>query len=278
MKIVDDQFTGIAYRASPNHGEKLDGNTPEAVVIHYTAGPTDESAIRTFLNPQHKVSAHLIIGRKGEITQMVPFDTVAWHAGRSRFAGRSGFNRFSIGIEVVNAGRLTPAGDEYAAWFGRSYAPSEVIKATHRNENVPACWHTYTEKQIDTVFAICEALITAYPTIHWILGHEEISPGRKSDPGPAFPLDQLRNRVLERDRCEDNDLTEHSDPAAEGEHLVEVTATRLNVRSAPSTSAATVAPPLSKGSRLRILSHRNGWYEVENRIHGWILGSHTKKC
>jgi N-acetylmuramoyl-L-alanine amidase len=111
-----------------------------------------------------------------------------------------GYNNFSIGIEIDNAGILTPGGDEFVTWFGKRYTANEAVKAKQRNDQTERYWHTYSEIQIEAVEAMCQKLIERYPTIVQIPGHEEISVGRKQDPGPAFPLDKLRMRLLqERD-------------------------------------------------------------------------------
>jgi hypothetical protein len=69
------------------------------------------------------------------------------------------------------------------------------IKAKHRNEPSESYWHTYSEALLTACFAVCRCLVNSYP-INTIVGHEEISPGRKIDPGPAFPLERLRDQIL----------------------------------------------------------------------------------
>ena len=80
------------------------------LVMHYTAGGSADGAIRTLTDPAVKASAHLVIAADGEITQLVPFDRVAWHAGVSSWQGLTRLNGHSIGIELDNAGMLTPQG------------------------------------------------------------------------------------------------------------------------------------------------------------------------
>ncbi|MGC1952220.1 MAG: N-acetylmuramoyl-L-alanine amidase [Gammaproteobacteria bacterium] len=139
---------------------ELEAGHPDTIVIHYTAGGSVESAVQTLSDPARKASAHVVVGRDGSITQLVPFQRIAWHAGRSSFQGRSGVNRYAIGIEIDNAGRLQQAGSRFTSWFGRDYQPDEVVEAVHRHESAPAPWHRYTEAQIGQVEALCEALIT----------------------------------------------------------------------------------------------------------------------
>src|SRR5690606_37420935 len=79
-RIESHRIVGVPFVESQNQGGELE---PEAVVLHYTATQTAESAIRTLTNRNASVSAHLVIDRDGTVTQLVPFDRVAWHAGES---------------------------------------------------------------------------------------------------------------------------------------------------------------------------------------------------
>ncbi len=260
LKVVDHKLEGVDYVESSNHGGSL---TPDSIIIHYTAGRDAPSAIRTLTNPKVKASAHLVVGRDGSITQLVPFNVIAWHAGKSVFGGRTGFNQYSIGIEIDNAGLLTKQGAGYVAWFGRVYQESEVMRAVHRNETVPRYWHRYTEEQIALVEDICTALIKEYD-IDQILGHEEISPGRKIDPGPAFPLDKFRQKLLQGHR--DDSSGEPLEFPLKGI----ISAGKLNIRSGPTTTAEKVAQPLLQGSEVTIKDRSKDWYHVSAQIEGWV--------
>lgn len=191
--VADD----IVHRTSPNNGGPFPAGAPDTLVLHYTAGDSADWAIDKLCDPTPggRVSAHLVVGRDNTITQLLPFDTIAWHAGRSAWGGRSEFNNFSVGIEIDNAGRLTPVADHLVSWKGTRYDAAAATQGIHPNESAVAWWHVYPEAQIDRVRQICQVLRQTYP-VRWIVGHEEISPGRKDDPGPAFPLDDLRRDVL----------------------------------------------------------------------------------
>jgi N-acetylmuramoyl-L-alanine amidase len=272
MRIAHHRLEGdgIAYQPSANHGGSFGQSLPDTIIMHYTAGSSAESSVRTLCDPATKASAHLVIGRNGRITQLVPFDTVGWHAGPSVYGDRVGLNHYSIGIELDNAGLLKKSGAQYVAWFGKAYPESEVIEAVHRNETQPAFWHRYTEEQIAVAYDVC-VLLTDTCGIRWILGHEEIAPGRKQDPGPAFPLDRLRDRILRRDRSSD---------APPDTSLVRrpglVTASKLNIRCAPDVTAATVAPPLVQGTIVDILQEQSGWYEITAPLRGWVKKEYVK--
>jgi len=271
MKITKHLLTGnnIEFKQSPNKSGKFNLSLPDTIVIHYTAGRSHQSSVTTLSTPTSKASAHLVIGRDEKITQLIPFDTIAWHAGQSSFDGRVGFNQYSIGIEIDNAGLLTKAGDRYFSWFGKDYPESDVIKAIHRNESIERYWHRYTEWQIEKCQEICQLLIAKY-NIKAILGHEEISPKRKIDPGPAFPLDKFREKIFESDRSENSE--EQIVPFKQGE----VTASSLNIRFSPDVESEKVAPALNQGTKLKILDSHDGWYKVRTEIEGWVFAKHVK--
>ena len=235
---------------------------PDTIVIHYTAGPSVSSAVNTFKDPSVKASAHIVIDRDGSITQLIPFNKIGWHAGESAWYDRTGLNNYSIGIEIVNAGRLEKTGSVWRSWFGKTFEENDVLCAVHRNEDHESWWHTYTEQQIVAVHELCREIMGIYDIKH-ILGHEEISPGRKSDPGPAFPLDKLRNRLLHSNRKDQDD---HEDDWKTGI----VTASALNIRSGPTSSANTISEPLSRHTKVSILKEQNGWYNVEVKMRGWV--------
>jgi N-acetylmuramoyl-L-alanine amidase len=272
MKIINhrlckDDGTPYSFVESPNHGGKL---TAEFLVMHFTAASSAKSAINWLTNPTAQASAHLVIGRDGNITQLVPFDTVAWHAGKSFWDGRQGLNSFSLGIEIDNAGRLTRQGTKWVTWFGQTIPDEEVIQATHKNETEPAGWHCYTEAQIQAVLEVGLLLMREYK-LKEVVGHEDIAPGRKNDPGPAFPMSNLRARLMGR---------------AEEQPLVhEVTAT-LNVRSGPGASNPMVpGSPLPVGTKVEIIAKKGEWRQVEvlqpvnghEDLQGWVHQRYLKR-
>jgi N-acetylmuramoyl-L-alanine amidase len=274
MKIENNILTGpatekISFQESTKTSGKFPSNLPDTVVIHFTAGRSAKTSIQTLTDPNVKASAHLVIGRDNTITQLVPFDTIAWHAGRSSWEGRKGLNGYSIGIEIDNAGRLDKQGEEYLSWFKKGYKSTEVFQGTHRNESKPSYWHRYTEKQIEIVEQITRLLVDTY-NINLILGHEEISPGRKTDPGPAFPLDDMRNGILYADRQLDDPKEFTAIADNNNEQLGIVTASKLNVRASPSASSSKVTEPLTKGSLVKITEQQGNWYKVKIEEEGWV--------
>lgn len=260
---------GVSHMRASKNDEPFADGALDTLVIHYTAGRDAVSSAKYLARADVKASAHLVISREGEVIQLVPFDKKSWHAGRSSYMGRSGFNNYSIGIELDNAGILTRVGNQYQAWFGKKYPEEEVVRAVHRNETKPAWWHAYTEAQLQTCEDIARLLIDTYH-LKLILGHEEIAPGRKQDPGPAFPLDKLRNRLLHSNRKDDNE------PADPDGTSAEVVASSLNIRSGPGAGFDKVARPLTRGTEVKILEEQNGWYRVSTRIEGWVSRGYVK--
>jgi len=250
----------------PKNTVHFSAGMPDTIVLHYTAGRNGRSSAEYLCKDNVKASAHLVVDRDGKVFQLVPFDTVAWHAGKSRWKDRTGLNNYSIGIEIDNAGVLTKSGTAYTSWFGKKLAADEVMEAVHRNESKARYWHLFTEKQIEALEALCDLLIDRYPAIKEILGHEEISPGRKLDPGPAFPLDKLRQRII-------NDRDEEGAPLNNPPGVVNVPF--LNIRQLPDVKAERVAEPLPQGTNLIIYEEHDGWFRVKAEIEGWVAGQYV---
>lgn len=194
MEIKNDRLhidgRPASFVASPNKGGRIE---PTLIVLHDTADrlkPGD--TISWFQNPKAKVSAHFVVARDGSITQMIDCDRAAWHAGESSWHGRVGCNGFAIGIEIDNPGKLTPRGDKALAWYGEAFSLDECERTDSSCETHGAgAWLPYTEAQLAAVEALVAALGAAYPSIKDVAGHFEISPGRKVDPGPQFPMARM---------------------------------------------------------------------------------------
>ncbi|MCC5886827.1 MAG: 1,6-anhydro-N-acetylmuramyl-L-alanine amidase AmpD [Gammaproteobacteria bacterium] len=178
-RVVEQQLAGARRCASPNQDERPPGTVPELVVIHgislppgqFGTGLVDDlfcnridpvrnSALAELC--EVRVSSHLLIDRAGAVTQYVPFDRRAWHAGISCWRGRERCNDFSIGIELEGTD-LTP----------------------------------YTDAQYQSLTAVIRALWEAYPSLtsDALVGHCHIAPGRKTDPGPAFEWARLEQEL-----------------------------------------------------------------------------------
>lgn len=173
--------------------------TPSLVVLHETAGPLDKGNAVAYLRENaRKASAHFVIDRDGGITQMVSCLRRANHAGASHYHGRDGCNGFSIGIEFVGPGKVNPLpGSKAASWWGAVFdgVEDEVFWA-ETDAHGAGYWIRFTAEQIAAGMRLLEALFAAYDTLRDIRGHWYVSPGRKVDPNPLFPMDQVRAAIL----------------------------------------------------------------------------------
>jgi N-acetylmuramoyl-L-alanine amidase len=189
-RLVLDNNIPANFVTSPNHGGLLEEKA--FIIIHFTEGQSFQAAVSWLVNPASKVSSHLVIGRNGEVTQLVPFDTIGWHAGVSTWGNYTNLNSFSVGIELDNAGMMKRSGSQWISAFGKVYPESELLIAAHKNNpGVVYGWHKYTDIQLKTTAQVVASLIRTYG-FHEILGHDDIAPKRKWDPGPAFPMEQFR--------------------------------------------------------------------------------------
>lgn len=194
-RLVGSDGNAVAYVESPN---VYDSVKPTYLIIHYTAGPSSKSAINHF-KTKGTASAHLVIDRDGTVTQMVPFNKSAWHAGKSKIGSTTGLNRHSIGIELVNIGRLNKREDgTWTNWNNALTVPDgEVTVLRHKFEISPAGWHLYAEAQLTAAVEAAQALHAAYKFTD-VLGHDDIAipRGRKVDPGPALNMISFRSQII----------------------------------------------------------------------------------
>ena len=260
LKIQNDRLVGdgVSFHATPNVGAVM---RPRYLIMHYTAGWSTDSAVQSLCTrkAQGNTSAHIVLGRDGRIVQLAPLNVVTWHAGVSQWNGLVGLNAWSIGIEMDNAGLLHREGSKYAAWFGKEYPEGDVVLAAHKHGGGIQPWHAFSEVQIRRALELADVIVAHYG-LEDVLGHEDIAPGRKTDPGPAFPLASIASRVMGR--------------AHDSLPQYVVTATALNIRKGPDASFDTVAPKLKKGTIVRMLEPGSRWSKVEvvgpTDIEGWV--------
>lgn len=254
MAIQNHTWVGAKDAPSPNHGG---GITPKFIVMHYTAGWTAAGAIHTFKNRASKVSAQITIGIDGTVYQHVPFNVKAWHAGPSSFAGYSGLNSHSIGIEFVNPGFLKKLeGGNFMDNSGGVHAAEAVgpvIASKYpRAGSGMFYWPVYTEAQLQVATKLVEELIAEYPIID-IVTHEEIDKrGWKTDPGPAFPMNRFKRLLHDRG----NDVVQY-----------EVTASSLNLRGGPGTNFAAIGK-VKRGSKVEEMDRSGDWVRVSSEA--WV--------
>jgi AmpD protein len=185
VDISTGLISGVESRPSPHHDERPAGTAIDLLVIHSISLPPGEFGgpwieqlfLGTLPQDAHpyfkdiaglKVAAHLLIRRDGSLIQFVPFHKRAWHAGASNYQGREACNDFSIGIEIEG------------------------------DDSTP-----YAALQYQALACVTAALIQAYPgiTTARIVGHSDIAPGRKTDPGPAFDWARYRDILASQPRA-----------------------------------------------------------------------------
>lgn len=266
--------------------------TPEIVVLHDTAGRLDKFSSARYLASDNsgKASAHFVIERDGQVVQLVPTNRKANHAGRSSYHGRTGCNGFSIGIEIVNPGKMRSIGSKAKAWYGRVFdeADGYELESAGTEEHGSGTWMGYAEAQMTALIDLLETLFRDIPTLRDITTHWYVSPGRKVDTNPLFPLEHVRARILGRDDPADMEAEEGSIPPPEGDELVQIDTPgdALNMRRWPSFNPnvvlaipdGTVVPVIRKGTFagctwLRVLyGGQEGWVVARYTAHVALAG------
>lgn len=211
MNITVDPNHFLVIDGKPVTRDIISGGSPMSVrrflVEHFTGGAdgdgdTDGDFVKDAdgaadVMRKRGVSAHLVIDRDGRIVQCRAFDRTAGHAG-GRNGGATSIwkdpktgefydgNSSSIGIEIANAGSFEPA----IAW-AKKHAGATTVKARHPNGGPLLEWEVFSERQLESVIAVSVALVKRY-NLDDVTGHDCIASWRKDDPGPAFPMQRVR--------------------------------------------------------------------------------------
>ena len=157
--------TSINYSPNFNKKKRLKKEI-KFIIIHYTGMKSEKAAIDRLTNIQSQVSSHYFTSKNGNITLLVPELYIAWHAGKSKWKDKSFLNKNSIGIEITNPG--------------------------HRFE-----YKNFTNKQINSIVILIKYLLNKYKISKKnVLGHSDIAPDRKKDPGEKFPWEYLAKKKL----------------------------------------------------------------------------------
>ena len=186
------QIDGRPARFEPT--EHVGGRIePVAIVLHDTAGGPPGNSISWLRRNPRKVSAHCIVLRDGTIVQLADFDRKTNHCNPSTWRGAPNCNGRMIGIEIVNPGHLRGTPDSAVSDFGKTYRRSDgVVECKATQFHGAFCWMRYTDEQMLAVERLIAALGAAYPTITEVIGHHDVSPGRKDDPTPLMNWGRMR--------------------------------------------------------------------------------------
>jgi N-acetylmuramoyl-L-alanine amidase len=261
LKLDSGKFA--PFVTTDQMGGQLQVGKPRILVIHYTAGGSAAGAISTFRNgkPGNRTSAHLVIDHDGKITQMVPFDMTGWHAGPSRWRGLNNINSHSVGIEVVNWGKLSRmASGGWSSDYGHSVPADRVVLASHKHfPGAEHGWELFDEAQIEALIGAAGAIVHAYGIGGWdLVGHDDIAPFRKIDPGPALRLDMIRARVFGREDDAFDDRLFKVNTPGDG----------LNLRERPAIADSRVIKKLPHGALVHVIERVGAWALVAQVISG----------
>jgi len=222
MKVKADigDFEDVVFvPASRFHEGRMED--PWVIVIHYTAGGSLESTVRYFAGSDVHASAHFVVGREGMegvkgveeiwdwdwvdwggvdserragmyngVVQMVRLSDMAFHAGRSSWKGKQRVNKFSIGIEICNWGPLKERGGDLYTWAG-----SRFYGDVYEDEK-GGKWEAFTDFQYEMVAVLVSRIMEKYGIeLENVVGHCDVAPHRKIDPGPAWDWKRFRDLV-----------------------------------------------------------------------------------
>nr|CAI3971173.1 amidase [Ochrobactrum phage ORM_20] len=287
MRVVNGKLTDSVPVTSTqtityhNTTKKSSGkNKKRFIVVHYTAGNLYNDDVRQLSTGSAQVSCHIVIGRNGQVAQVGSFDDIQWHAGASTWKGINGLNSYSIGIELNNPGYLKPTGDgrTYLAHFGKKYDLYNDKLVLAKQPDVGSAtygWLPYTEDQLEALKAVVEALRKAFPTIEEVVGHEQISPGRKQDPGLGIILewktmDELNGRI---DRTDNDPSAPGIDDLPWANRIVRDAPSGLRIRSGMSTSSSIIGS-LKNGEVIQTLWKSAEWLQLKQG--GYIATKFTE--
>lgn len=206
-------FDAWDWLPTPNKWKGRSKGKVAGVVQHYTAAGSGRALAKWIATPESKVSAHVIICRDGRVIQQVRFVDRAWHAGTR--PGRGDFwlgdedppvnvNHISIGIENSNYGALKLESGVFVTPYGKTYKGPTPVEGEDHN-GITRFWEPYTEELIEANVRVlrrwCEwaaatPAYAEYPRRSMVTGHSDVSPRRKMDPGPAFPMKYILDEVF----------------------------------------------------------------------------------
>lgn len=265
----------VPFRATPNKSGVI---KPQVLVMHDTAGRIEDggaSSVSWLCNPKARASAHIVMGRDGEIVQLAPFNIATWHAGASSYRGRSNVNAFSIGIEIVNPGAMTERGGKAKPWWDQLFDIAQYgIERKKTKEHGEALWMPYTAAQIAMSKDMGRAIVRAYGltdvTTHWF-----IAPGRKVDTNPLYPLAEVRAFALDTAFVPPAEPEKKPDAPKPDGKIGVVTADKLNFRRSP---MGEITGSLPKGTRIEINSQVEEWLHVTTPAgySGYVHGGYVE--
>lgn len=255
---------------------------PSYLVIHYTAGATFRNDVNTLSTSDVQASCQLVLSKDGKWAQIGELNDILWHAGKSQWKGINGMNKVAIGIEVCCEGMVDYLRTEadgvkvYKTWFGTELRSdkNQIIEAAHPNGGPVKGWVQFTPKQIEQLVEVGTLLMKHYG-LKEAVGHDMISPGRKSDPGPCMPANVYS--LLNGRKADEEDDDE---PVVESTKKLKVTNSGkfgLNLRQWPSTESK-ILKTLKEGETVEYVRRKDEWFFVNTNggLSGWAHSNYLK--
>lgn len=198
VEVLAPRIESVNINVKLNGKYKTPSGMPKGLVVHFTSGHSQQGkqdAVNTLNGLSFNGLGCMVMDSSGVIyrAQNQLIDDVAYHCGTSKWKGLKGISRYCMGMEICNAGLVTPVQDsrslKYKSWFGDIYYQDDVRYIHEQNFNQkPGYYHKFTVEQEQSLLQFCKWQLATNPEfdIEWVVGHDEIAEDRKSDPGGSF--------------------------------------------------------------------------------------------
>lgn len=271
-KLTSDEGNVEYYNTTKKSGV-ID---PKFLVIHYTAGASYEADVKTLSTSTTQASCQLVLSKDGKWANIGKLNDALWHAGKSEWKGYSMLNRYSIGIEVCCEGivdyvRTEADGSKvYRTWFGKELnnKTTPIVDGAHPNGGPVKGWVLFTQKQVEELIEVSQLLIKHYK-LQEAVGHDQIAPGRKSDPGLSMPSNVYS---ILNGRTDDEQVNVST-------KILTVTGAGnlgLNLRAWPATTSQ-ILTVMPNSTQVKYIRSNGDWQFVEvDGLQGWAHKDYLK--
>ena len=201
MELINHSLNAL-HRNQIQHGFETRSEVSEGVNLKCVDMIIIKSTTNQLLDNSGNINGnitnsptHVLIDRDGLVTQFIPFNEQLPVAITGSWEGMKDLTSRSIILTFVNNGRLQKQGENFVSLEGTTIDKTDVFTGIHQNEESLSYWQKFTDSQVTVAEKIIRCLTSAYQ-VKYILGYEEVCPGLQTDPGPAFPLEIMRRKVM----------------------------------------------------------------------------------
>lgn len=261
----------VAYAATKKRSGKM---TPKFLVLHYTASNNYAADVAVLSSSAAQASAHLVVAPDGRVTQIGDFRDALWHAGQSAWRGYSGLNQHSIGIEVTCPGPIDYDQARYASL--KDGEPYRLTTGPEPRTGRSRRWAMFTDEQVAVVREVGILLMRHYGLLEAV-GHHQIAPTRKIDPGPSCP--DAIYAYLNGNRESETPVER---PDLQGSETLVVaglpSGDTLNFRTAPNGPTWPGSKGLPETTPVVVLDRSGKWVQVRTPYGsvGWVWGDYLR--